>query len=128
MRPRSRNSQTRGIDLSVDGHAVDGVKGFAHGFIESRVGVNGLQHRVDGGFGFHGRDGFRNKLLGLWPDDVDTKDFTKRLVGDDFHETAVRIEDGGLRVANEGELADANLEALRTRLRFSKANAADTRL
>src|SRR4051794_25500175 len=49
MRPSCRTAHLR-----IDREAVDRVEGLAHGFVEGRVGVDGLHHDFDGGFGFHG--------------------------------------------------------------------------
>ena len=90
--------------------------------------MDGVHHGLDGGFGFHRRDGFRDQLEGLRSDDVDAQDFAEFLIGDHLHETVVLSEDGGLAVGGERKLADLHLVALRARLRFRQAHAADARL
>ena len=62
------------------------------------MGVDGVHHGLDGGFRFHGGDGFGDELEGLGADDVDAENFAVLLVGDDFDEAIVMAEDGGLAV------------------------------
>ncbi len=49
-------------------------------------------------------------------------------VGDDLHEAVMRVEDGSLRVADEGELADLDVIALLLGLRLGEADACNLRL
>src|SRR5260370_1406516 len=68
MMPRSRK-----VHSDIDRKTVHVVEGFAHRFIERRVGVNGAHHGFDRGLGFHRRDGFRDQLEGLRANDVDAE-------------------------------------------------------
>jgi hypothetical protein len=82
------------------------------------MGVDGVHQLVDGAFEIHGDYGFCDDLRGRWADDVDAEDLAILGVGDDLDEAVVRVDDGGLGVAGEGELADFDFVALFLRLRF----------
>ena len=92
------------------------------------MGVDGEHHLFDCGFEFERGDGFGDDLRGLRADDVDAEDLAVLGVGDDFDEAIVAADDGGLGVADEGELADFDLVALFFGLRFGQADDADLRL
>ena len=87
-----------------------------------------LHHRLDGGFGFHGGHRFGDQFEGFRADDVDAQDLAVFLVGDHLHEAFVAAQDAGLAVRRERKFADLHLEALRARLRFGEADAADAGL
>ena len=42
--------------LDIDGQAVDGVEGFSHGLVKSRMRVDGVHQSVDGCLSLHGQD------------------------------------------------------------------------
>jgi len=79
------------------------------------VGVDGLHHDVDGGFGFHRGDGFGDDLEAFRADDVNAEDFAVWLTGDYLDEPFVVAEDGGAAVAGERKTADLDLAALGAR-------------
>src|SRR5688572_22939132 len=123
MRPQSRTSSLR-----IDGESVDGVEAFAHRFVQSRVRVDGVHHRLDRCFSFHRGYALADELEGLRPDDVDAEDLAVLRVGNDLDEAGVVAEDGSLAVAHEGELADLYVQTLRLGLRFGETDAADAGL
>src|ERR1017187_5058955 len=104
MRPSSRTQHLR-----IDGKTVYRVEGLAHGLVERGMGVDGLHHHVDGGFGFHGGDRFREQLESLRPDDVDTQDLAVLLVGHYLDEALVVSQDRRAAIAREGETPDLHL-------------------
>ena len=67
---------------------------------------------------------FGDDLRRVRADDVDAENLAVLGVGDDLDEAVVRVEDGGLGVADEGELADLDLVALLLGLRLGQADAA----
>ena len=72
---------------------------------EGGVGVDGPHQVFDGAFELHGGNGFGDELRRLRADDVHAEDLSVLGVGDDLHEAVVRVDDGGLGVSDEGELA-----------------------
>ena len=63
---------------------MDGVEGFADCFIERGMRVDGMHQGFDGGFGFHGGDGFGDQLEGIGADDVDAQNLAEFFVRYDF--------------------------------------------
>src|ERR1035438_1467474 len=104
MRPSSRTQHLR-----IDGKTVYRVEGLAQSFVERGMRVDGLHHHLDGGFGFHGGDRFRDQLESLRPDDVDTQDLAVLLVGHYLNEALVVSQDSGAAVPREREAPDLHL-------------------
>src|SRR5580698_1556909 len=87
--------------------------------------MDGPHQVLYGSFEFEGGDGFGDELGGLRADNVDTEYLSVLGVGDDLYEAVVRVDDGGLGVANEGELTDLDGVSQLLGLSFGKADAAD---
>src|ERR1700682_3699784 len=89
IRPRSRSWALR-----IDGKIVERVERLAPRFVKRRMGVNGLHHSFDGGFGAHGRHGFRDQLEGFGSDNVYAQDLANFFVRDHFDESFLVAEGG----------------------------------
>ncbi len=108
--------------LRVDRHAFDCGVGVEHGFADGGVGVDGEHELVDRAFEFHHSHRFGDELGGLGADDVHAENLAVFCVGNDFYETVVAPDDGGLGVAGERKFADLDLDALLFGLRFGEAD------
>src|SRR5262245_20515512 len=58
----------------VNGPAVHGERGLAHGLRQRRMGVDRLEEGLRGRLEVQGRRGLRDQLGGMGPDDVDSED------------------------------------------------------
>src|SRR5579883_2776022 len=114
--------------LRIDGQSVNAIECFAHGFVQGRVSMNGAHHCFYGRFGFHGGNGLGNQLERFRSNDVDAKNFAELLVRDDLDESRMVALDAGFAVGREREFSNLHRVALRARLCFGQANAADAGL
>ena len=103
-------------------YPVDGVESLAHGLVDRRMSVDGMNHRVDGCLGFHRRDSLPDQFESLRPDDVNAQDFAEFRVRDDLDEAVMHAEDTGLRVGSEREFANFDVIALRLGLRLGQSH------
>src|SRR5258708_16462907 len=117
-RPSSRTWQTRvGAstsmgELEIDGLPVNGVERLADRLVERRMGMNGVDHGIDRGFGFHGRDGFGDQLIAVGAYDMDAENLTEFGIANHLYEAFVVAQNGRLRGAYKRELADLHIVAL----------------
>src|SRR5271166_5749375 len=89
------------------------------------MGVDGPHQIFDGGFEFHGGDGFGDQFGGLRADDVDAENFAVVGVADDLDETFVLADDARAGIGAEGELADFHVVSGFAGFGFGEADAAD---
>jgi hypothetical protein len=109
----------------VDGGAGDGEGGFADGFADGGVGVDGCDELVDGGFEPEGEGGFGDEVGGAGAEDVDAEDFAVFGAGKDFYLAGAAAFDEGFAVAGQGEDACFVGEALGFGRLFGEADAGD---
>src|SRR5258708_6094019 len=89
------------------------------------MGVDREHHLLDRRFKLKRGDALRDDLGGIRTYDVDAQNFAILRVCDDFDEAIMRIDDRRLRVADEGELADLDLESFFLGLGLRQADAGD---
>ena len=95
--------------LYIHRHAFDTREAVEQAFAQRRVRVVGKHHGLNSSFELHRGDTLGNDFSRLRADDVDAQDLAILRIGDDLDEAVVRIEDGGLRVSDERELAHLHL-------------------
>src|SRR5579871_2086958 len=138
-RPRSRTAQSaRGFILtpdwlptpwvsSINRHSVNRVECLAHRFVQRRMRMDGVDHRLDSCFRVHRGHSLADQLERLRSDDVHSQDFAQLLIRDHFYESVVTAQDAGFAVGREREFANLHLVPDRPRLRLRQANASDAR-
>src|SRR5216683_111640 len=87
------------------------------------------KHQVfDGPFEFHHGHGFGDQFGGQRADDMDAEDLAVLCVGHHLDEAFMLVDDAGLGVGGEGELADLNRHAEFLRFGLGETDAANLRL
>src|SRR5688572_5924635 len=89
--------------------------------------VDGRHHCFDRGFRLHRGDRFRNQLISMVPNNVDTEDLAKRFVGNHLYKPFVVPLNRSFAVSEEWELANLYFESLRLGLSLSESDAPDAR-
>src|SRR5690242_24332 len=116
------------ISSIVDCKAADRVEGVTQSFPYSGVGMDLRRHIVERGFQAKRGNRFGDDFRGEGTNRMDAKNFAIFGFRDNFDETFMLAEDGGLAVAKERELAGFDFVASITSLFFREANRADLRL
>lgn len=78
--------------VEVGAEAFVQVGGFAEGFRESGVGVNGAGEVGGGGVGFEGQSGFGNQIAGSGTRDGDAQQLAGAGIGEDFRDAVGAAE------------------------------------
>src|SRR5437016_12008661 len=111
------------IVLDVDREAVDGQRGFLDGFRDGRMRMDAGADLPGGRLQQLGQRRLRDQLGGVWPEDEHPEEVSRLFVADDLDEAFRLAQDDGLRVADQGELAHLDLDALVARLLLGQAQA-----
>ena len=92
------------VRLGINRLSVNRVKRLAHGFVNRRMRVDGVDHRIDRRLGLHRQHRFADQFERLRPDDVDAQNLAMLLVRHDLHEAVVRPRMVALLFAANGNL------------------------
>ena len=112
----------------MDGVAERLFGGLVHGLAERRVGVDGRNQFVVGGFHFDGQSKFGDHFGGVGAEDVRTEDLAVRFAEEDLDETFALANGKGFAAGQEGEFSDFVFEAFFLRGTFGQTDAGHLRL